>query len=93
MINDNDILFLVYGCIPIDLEWAESTEVYLSFLMKHGLMSKIEKKKQKLQERINELESDLTKSLTQKTSSTAEINVGEQQRKINELKLQLKNLK
>lgn len=56
-------------------------------------MSKIEKKKQKLQERINELESDLTKSLTQKTSSTAEINVGEQQRKINELKLQLKNLK
>lgn len=56
-------------------------------------MGKLEKKKQKLQERIKFLQDELTMSLTKKTSSTAEISVGGHQRKIHELTLELINLK
>ncbi len=56
-------------------------------------MANVEKKKKKLQERIKELEDELRISLTQKTSSTAEINVPAHQRKIAETKKQLAELK
>jgi len=52
---------------------------------------KIEKKKRKLIDRINELETELRNSLTKKSSDTAEISVGDYQRKIIELKKQLKS--
>ena len=55
-------------------------------------MGKLEKKRKKLQDRIDYLQNELTQSLTKKTSSTAEINVGEQQRKIQQLKEQLQKL-
>ena len=55
-------------------------------------MSKIDKKKQKLKDRIKELEDELTLSLTQKSSSSVEINVGAQQRKIQDLKKELLSL-
>ena len=55
-------------------------------------MGKLEKKRKKLQDRIDYLQNELTQSLTKKTSSTTEINVGEQQRKIQQLKEQLQNL-
>jgi len=56
-------------------------------------MGKIEKKKAKLMERISFLETELTESLTKKTSNTREINVGEQQRKIEILRKELVTLK
>mgnify|MGYP001562525524 CR=1 FL=1 len=56
-------------------------------------MSKLDKKKSKLQERIKYLEDELLLSLTKKTSDTKEINVSSHQRKIQELKLELKNFK
>ncbi len=52
---------------------------------------KIEKKKRKLIDRINEMETELRNSLTKKSSDTAEISVGDYQRKIIELKKQLKS--
>lgn len=55
-------------------------------------MSKIDKKKRKLQERIDSLQSDLTMSLTKKSGNIAEINVGEYQRKISELRLELSKM-
>jgi hypothetical protein len=56
-------------------------------------MSKIEKKKQKLIEKINELEQEVRESLTKKTSNTKEINVAEYQNKIRNLSIELANLK
>ena len=56
-------------------------------------MSKIDKKRKKLQERIIFLQDELTQSLTKKTSTTVEINVGEQQRKIAQINKQLSELK
>ena len=56
-------------------------------------MGKLEKKRIKLQERIKFLEDELTLSLTKKTSNTKEIDVAGQSRKIQELKLELKNFK
>jgi hypothetical protein len=56
-------------------------------------MNKIEKKKNKLNERIKFLEDELISSLTKKTSTTIEINVASHQRKINELKFELRDLK
>jgi hypothetical protein len=56
-------------------------------------MGKLEKKKLKLQERIKFLENEMISSLTKKTSDTKEINVGDYQRKIMELKNELKQLK
>tara|TARA_R110000796_G_scaffold203180_1_gene319507 strand:- start:543 stop:710 length:168 start_codon:yes stop_codon:yes gene_type:complete len=55
-------------------------------------MSKVEKKRKKLQDRIKFLQDELTMSLTKKTSTTAEINVGEQQRKIQQLREQIQKL-
>ena len=55
-------------------------------------MSKVDKKRRKLTERIKELENELSLSLTKKSSNTREINVGEYQRKINQLKVQLSEL-
>jgi hypothetical protein len=56
-------------------------------------MSKIEKKKQKIRERIKFLEESMIQSLTKKTSDTKEINVPETTRKIQELKIELSNMK
>jgi hypothetical protein len=56
-------------------------------------MSKVDKKRKKLQERINYLQDELTQSLTKKSSTTIEINVGEQQRKIAQAQKQLSELK
>ena len=53
---------------------------------------KAEKKKRKLLDRIEQLETELSDSLTKKSSSTAEINVGEQQRKIALLKVEYSKL-
>lgn len=53
-------------------------------------MSKIEKKKMKIRERIAELESELILHLTKKSSNVREIDVPLYQRRINDLKLQLK---
>lgn len=56
-------------------------------------MSKVDKKRKKLQEKIQEMESELRLSLTKKDSNTKEINVPTYQRRIQELKLELSNLK
>lgn len=63
-----------------------------SQLQKIKMMSKIDKKKNKILERINELEFELRESLTKKTSATKEINVPGHQRKIQELRLQLNKI-
>ena len=55
-------------------------------------MGKLEKKRKKLQDRIDFLQDELTQSLTKKTSTTVEINVGEQQRKIKQLQEQIQKL-
>lgn len=49
-------------------------------------MSKLDKKKKKLSDRIGVLEEELRLSLTKKSSSSVEIDVASHQRKINELK-------
>jgi hypothetical protein len=56
-------------------------------------MAKIDKKRAKLQERIEFLENELKTSLGKKTHDSNEINVPNQLSKINELRIQLKNLK
>jgi hypothetical protein len=56
-------------------------------------MSKIEKKKQKLQERIEFLETEMRTELTKKSSNTKEISVPTYQRKIQELKVELLKFK
>ena len=56
-------------------------------------MGKLDKKKLKLQERIDFLQNEMVSSLTKKTSDTKEISVGEYQRKILELKKELSLLK
>jgi hypothetical protein len=55
-------------------------------------MGKIDKKRKKLQERIDFLQNELTTHLTKKTSDTAEIDVAGYQRRILELQKELKNL-
>ncbi len=52
-------------------------------------MSKIEKKRKKLEERIKFLEDEMKLNLKQKTSSTSEISIGDYLRKIQELRNQL----
>ncbi len=54
---------------------------------------KVDKKRLKLKERIQTLESELLESLTKKTSTTKEINVPSYTQQIQELKVQLANLK
>lgn len=56
-------------------------------------MSKLDKKKAKLQERIQYLENEMRVSLTKKTSDTKEISVAGHTRKIAELQQELQLLK
>ncbi len=56
-------------------------------------MSKIDKKRKKLEERIKFLEDEVLTALTKKTSDVKEINVGEKQREIHNLKLELVNFR
>ncbi len=56
-------------------------------------MSKIEKKRSKMLERINFLENELRDSLTKKDSATKEIDVSSHSRKILDLKKELVLLK
>ncbi len=56
-------------------------------------MGKIDKKKIRLQERIDFLEKKLIESLTKKTSTTKEIDVPSYTKQINDLKIQLRDLK
>lgn len=55
-------------------------------------MSKLEKKKEKLKERIKTLQDEMTSSLTKKTSTTKEINIPTYQRKIADLQLELQKM-
>ncbi len=56
-------------------------------------MGKIERKKERILERIKHLEDELANHLTRKSSNVREINVGEQQIKINDLRKELTTLK
>lgn len=56
-------------------------------------MSKLDKKKLKIQERISTLENEMISSLTKKTSDTKEIDVPFYQRKISDLRKELALLK
>lgn len=56
-------------------------------------MSKIDKKREKIKERIELLESEMRTALTKKTSDTKEISVPTYQRKIQDLRVELLNLK
>ena len=55
-------------------------------------MSKVEKKRKKLQERIDFLNEELRISLTKKTSSTKEVSLPEHQKKIKDLQDKLNSL-
>ena len=55
-------------------------------------MGNINKKREKLRERIQLLETELTNSLTKKTSTTKEMDVAGQQRKIQQLKVDLSKM-
>lgn len=55
-------------------------------------MSKVDKKKRKIQERIEELEQEMLKELKQKTSSTPEISISFYQERIERLRRQLESL-
>lgn len=55
-------------------------------------MGKLEKKRKKLQDRIQELENELKISLSKKTHDSAEIDVATQTRKIAELRKQLNEM-
>ena len=52
-------------------------------------MGKVEKKIAKMKERIADMELDMLTNLKQKTSSTAEISIGEYQRRIETMKKEL----
>lgn len=55
-------------------------------------MSKLSKKRQKIIDRIQDLEQDIVNSLTKKSSNTVEINLPLQRLRIDELKNKLKKL-
>jgi predicted nucleic acid-binding Zn-ribbon protein len=55
-------------------------------------MGKVDKKKRKLQDRIDTLQEELRNSLTKKDSSTKEIDVASHQRKIQDLQKELNSL-
>lgn len=55
-------------------------------------MGKLDKKVLKLQERIKYLEDEMVSNLTKKTSDTKEISVGDYQRKISDLNLELSKI-
>ncbi len=54
-------------------------------------MSKIEKKRKKLIERVLSLEKEMREELKKKTSSTAEISISDYQRKIYDIRRQLES--
>lgn len=56
-------------------------------------MNKLEKKRTKIEERIQYLENELRTALTKKTSDVKEIDVAGHQRKISELRKELLTLK
>ena len=56
-------------------------------------MGKIDKKREKILERIKFLEDEMRLNLKQKTSATTEISLGEYQNKISTLRKQLETLK
>jgi hypothetical protein len=60
--------------------------------IKKGKMAKVDKKRKKLQERIDFLNDEMRISLTKKDSSTKEISLPEYQKKIGYLQKQLKEL-
>ena len=55
-------------------------------------MAKVDKKRKKLQERIDTLQEEMILSLTKKDSSTREISLPEYQKKIGDLQKELKSL-
>jgi hypothetical protein len=55
--------------------------------------NKIDKKRKKLQERIEFLETEMRMELTKKSSNTKEIDVPTYQRNIQKLRVELSNLK
>lgn len=57
------------------------------------MSAKIEKKRKKIQERIEFLETEMRTELTKKSSNTKEISVPTYQRKIQDLRVELLNLK
>ena len=65
----------------------------MSTKIKINKMSKLDKKKLKLQERINFLEKDMKDELTKKVSNTSEINLPARLNEIKELKEKLQNIK
>lgn len=56
-------------------------------------MGKLEKKRKKLEERLEQLENEMYQNLKQKTSSTAEISISAYQNKIAAVRQLLKDLK
>ena len=56
-------------------------------------MGKVDKKRKKLQDRINVLQEELRLSLTKKSSDSAEIDVAGHQRKIQQMQKQLSELR
>lgn len=74
------------------IEAPKMLDRYQPVPLKPDIMSKVDKKKAKLTEEINRLEADMRKQLTQKTSNTKEISVGEYQIKIAKLKKELLSL-
>ena len=63
------------------------------FKSRKNHMAKIDKKKKRLQERIEFLENEMKTNLKQKTSNTAEISVGDYMSKIQALNKELSELK
>ena len=74
-------------------EWIRIPRLSHSKFINLEMMSKVEKKRKKIQERIDFLETEMRTELTKKTSNTKEINVPSYQRKIQDLKVELSNLK
>lgn len=62
-------------------------------IKKEKMSTKIEKKRKKLQERIEFLETEMRTELTKKSSNTKEISVPTYQRKIQDLRVELLKLK
>lgn len=74
---------------PVTVEIAGSSPVGTATFER---MSKIEKKKKKLQDRIDFLNDEMRMALTKKTSSTKEISLPEHQKKIKDLQDKLNGL-
>lgn len=62
-------------------------------IKKEKMSAKIEKKRKKIQERIEFLETEMRTELTKKSSNTKEISVPTYQRKIQDLRVELLKLK